>query len=559
MADLAEFIGSSCGHCRTVATIREAGDSAVILELEPVIRADINARAIAIANAMRDDALAGIRDVVSTYRSVAVYFDPLIADLRDVVASLERAAEAPAAVAEGDTIEIPVEYGNQGGPDLADVAAFARKREDEVVALHSGRDYHVFMLGFLPGFAYLGTVDTSIAAPRRPSPRPRVAAGSVGIAGAQTAVYPSDSPGGWQIIGRTFTRMFDAARWPAALLTAGDTVRFVPASEQRTRETTLVKPAPHTTTASRSISVVDPGLFTTVQDLGRWGHQASGVPISGAMDWIAHRTANALVGNDPAAATLEATLAGPKLRIEQRTTLAIAGADLGATLDGARVPHCAPLSCPTGSILRFNNRTFGARAYIAFDGGVDVPRVLASRSTHALSRMGGASGRTLLPGDRLGLGPSNQPVGRRRPIADAAVYPRQGGAVLRVIPGPQHDYFPPDALDRLQRTRFIVTPQSNRMGYRLQGEAIPRLDDREMISDAAFTGAIQVPSSGDPILLMADRQTTGGYPQLAVVITADLAIAAQLAPGDWIEFRVCSRAEALSALVAQEARLLAFD
>src|SRR6187431_1532937 len=114
MADLAEFIGSSCGHCRTVATIREAGDSAVILELEPVIRADINARAIAIANAMRDDALAGIRDVVSTYRSVAVYFDPLIADLRDVVASLERAAEAPAAVAEGDTIEIPVEYGNQG-------------------------------------------------------------------------------------------------------------------------------------------------------------------------------------------------------------------------------------------------------------------------------------------------------------------------------------------------------------------------------------------------------------------------------------------------------------
>jgi len=152
-----------------VATIREAGDSAVILELEPVIRPDINARAIAIANAMRDDALAGIRDVVSTYRSVAVYFDPLIADLRDVVASLERAAEAPAAFAEGDTIEIPVEYGNQGGPDLADVAAFARKREDEVIALHSGRDYHVFMLGFLPGFAYLGTVDTSIAAPRRPS------------------------------------------------------------------------------------------------------------------------------------------------------------------------------------------------------------------------------------------------------------------------------------------------------------------------------------------------------------------------------------------------------
>jgi antagonist of KipI len=556
---LAAFIGSFSGRCRTVAAIKEAGDSALVLELEPVIRADVNGRVIAIAGAMRDDALAGVRDVVSTYRSVAVYFDPLIADVRDVMASLERAAAAPPSDAEGHTVEIPVEYGGQGGPDLADVAAFAQKSAAGVIALHAGRDYRVFMLGFLPGFAYLGSVDSSIAAPRRPSPRPRVAAGSVGIAGAQTAVYPSASPGGWQIVGRTFTRMFDAGRRPAALLSAGDIVRFLPMSEERIVETALVKPPPHSTTAARSISVIDPGLFTTVQDLGRWGHQASGVPVSGAMDWIAHRTANALVGNDAAAATLEATLGGPKLRVEQRTTLAIAGADLGATLDGARVPHCASLSCPAGSVLRFTTRASGARAYIAFDGGVDVPRVLGSRSTHTLSRMGGSSGRTLLPGDRLGLGSANQPVGRRRPIPDAASYLRPAGALLRVIPGPQDEYFPPQALELLERTRFIVTPQSNRMGYRLQGEPIPRLPDREMISDAAFTGAIQVPASGDPILLMADRQTAGGYPQLAVVITADLPLAAQLGPGDWIEFRVCSRAEALSALVAQEARLLAFD
>jgi KipI family sensor histidine kinase inhibitor len=543
-----------------VAAIKEAGDSALLLELEPVIRIDVNARAIAIAESIRAEAIAGVRDVVSTYRSVAVYFDPLIADVRDIWAGLERATAAPADVSEGQEVEIPVEYGGYGGPDLGEVAEFAGLSEDEVIGLHCGRDYRVFMLGFLPGFGYLGTVDSFIAAPRRPSPRERVAAGSVAIAGAQTAVYPTESPGGWQIIGRTFTRMFDPERWPAALLSPGDIVRFRPQPQDRIREALLTRPAPHSTSAPRSMSVIDPGLFTTVQDDGRWGQQGSGVPVSGVMDWVAHRTANALVGNEPGAATLEATLAGPKLRIEQRTTLAIAGADLGATLDGARVPHCAPVSCPAGAVLRFGNRVVGARAYIAVDGGVEVPRVLASRSTHVLSRMGGSNGRALLPGDRLGIGAhGHHPGGRRRAIPDAAAYVRGGGARLRVIPGPQGDYFPPDALELLERARFTVTSQSNRMGYRLAGAAIPRLAEREMISDAAFTGAIQVPTSGEPILLMADRQTTGGYPQLAVVITADLPVAAQLAPGDWIEFRVCSRSEALSALVAQEARLLALD
>jgi len=144
-------------------------------------------------------------------------------------------------------------------------------------------------------------------------------------------------------------------------------------------------------------------------------------------------------------------------------------------------------------------------------------------------------------------------------MPDGASSAGGGGARLRVIPGPQNEFFPPDALDALERTRFIISPQSNRMGYRLQGSPVPRLLDQEMISDAAFTGGIQVPPSGEPIMLMADRQTTGGYPQLAVVISADLPLAAQLAPGDWVEFRVCSRSEALSALVAQEARLLAFE
>jgi KipI family sensor histidine kinase inhibitor len=542
-----------------VPTIKEAGDSALLLELDPVIDADVNSRAIAIAAAVRDAVLPGIRDVVSTYRSVAVYFDPLIADIRDVQASLERSLEVRVPAARGNLVEIPVEYGGQWGPDLQDVADFGGLSTDAVIKRHCEREYRVFMLGFLPGFAYLGSVDAAIAAPRKSTPRERVRAGSVAIAGAQTAVYPLDSPGGWQIIGHTATRMFDAAQWPAALLAPGDSVRFRAEPHGPRPDVTGMRSGGQSVTASRSMSIIDPGMLTTVQDAGRWGHQSTGVPVCGAMDWIAYRTANALVGNAPGAATLEATMAGPKLRFEQRTTFAVAGADLGATLDGVRVPHCAAVSCPAGGVLRFGNRVFGARAYLAADGGIEVPRVLASRSTHVLSRMGGWHGRQLMQGDRLALGGPGPAPGRRRPTPEATEYVRGGGARVRVMPGPQSEYFPADALDALERTRFTISPQSNRMGYRLQGGQIPRLVEQELISDAAFTGAIQVPSSGEPILLMADRQTTGGYPQLAVVITADVPLVAQLSPGDWIEFRVCSRSEAISALVAQEARLLAFD
>jgi antagonist of KipI len=541
-----------------VAVIKEAGDSALLLELEPVIDAAVNERAIAIAAAVRDDALAGVRDVVSTYRSVAVYFDPLIADPRDIHASLKGATETPVASSEGRLVDIPVEYGGQWGPDLADMAAFANETPETVVRRHTERQYRVFMLGFLPGFAYLGQVDPSIAMPRRSTPRDRVRTGSVAIAGGQTAVYPIDSPGGWQIIGHTATRMFDAEQWPAALLAPGDQVKFHEKPHDDPQQTAIPRPGIQLTSAARSMLVIEPGLFTTVQDGGRWGQQASGVPISGAMDWIAHRTANALVGNEPSAATLEATLVGPKIRFEQQTTVAIAGADLGAVVDGARVPMCTPVTCPPGGVLRFSGRIAGARASIAADGGIEVPRVLGSRSTHVLSRMGGAGGRVLVPGDRLGLGAART-VARRRRTSDAAAHAPHGGARLRIMSGPQYDFFPDDALELLEQTRFTVASQSNRMGYRLQGPPIPRLPDREMISDAAFTGALQIPGSGEPILLMADRQTTGGYPQLAVVITADLPLAAQLVPGDWVEFRLCSRADAISALVAQEARLLAFD
>jgi KipI family sensor histidine kinase inhibitor len=550
--------------------IRQAGDSALLLELDEGINVSVNARAVAIAGAVRRAGLPGIRDVVPTYRSVAVHFDPLSIDIETIRDALTRAADAAPDSSGGRTVVIPVQYGGDMGPDLREVAAFAGVSADEVVARHAGARYRVFMLGFLPGFAYMGTVDETIAMPRHATPRLKVPGGSVGIAGRQTGIYPRDSPGGWRLIGRTPVSLFNPHRVPAALLAPGDTVRFVPdkispsvvsgfsrtgdALSGFSRTSESPAKAGH---YDRCITILRPGLFTTIQDDGRWGHQSSGVPVSGPMDRLSHRVANALVGNEQTAALLEATLVGPEIRIESHAVLAVTGADLAARLDGTDVPLHRPVTCTPGTVLRFGQRRAGARAYIAFSGGITVPPVLGSRATHTHCGLGGVDGRAIVAGQRL-------PLGQERALSPwrvITVPPRtmSGGARVRVLPGPQLDNFPAAAFDVLQRTRFTVTSQSDRMGYRLIGKTIPRIEDHEMISDVTFPGALQVPPSGDPILLMSDRQTTGGYPQIATVITADLPIAGQLAPGDWIEFEVCTRHQAMSALIAQEGAILALQ
>jgi KipI family sensor histidine kinase inhibitor len=552
-----------------------AGDSALLLEVgEPAITPESNARAIAIARAVKERVVPGVRDVVSTFRSVAVFFDPLATDVAAVAAALHDAAEAAPAEEPGRIVDVPVIYGGEPGPDLANVAAFAGCTPEEVIARHASTLYRVYMLGFLPGFAYMAHVHSTIAAPRHATPRLRVAAGSVGIAGAQTGIYPRDSPGGWQIIGRTSLPLFDAAKTPPALLAPGDQVRFVPVDVgsgndtcgaspvglARASLTRLAPPEPR-----RAVTVLRPGLLTTVQDSGRWGYQSLGVPVAGPMDHAAHRLANAIVGNPADAATLEATLLGPELRMEQETRVALTGGDLRATVDGAETPTYAPVRCRSGSVLRFDGRRDGIRAYIAFDGGVAPEPVLGSRATHVLSGLGGIEGRALKNGDRLILGERTTPgLVFSKHIKTRTGTQGVSGTRLRVLPGPQADSFERSALETLQRVRFTVSPQSDRMGYRLSvadGYQLPAAGwgriRGEMISDVTFMGGLQIPPSGDPILLMADRQTTGGYPQLAVVITADLPLAGQLGPGDWIEFEVCRRADAIAALVAAEGKILA--
>jgi len=516
--------------------VREAGDGALLLQLERVIDPEVNARVVAIADVIRQLRLNGVRDVVSTFHSVAVYFDPLLADVEGVSDALKNAASAAPVIAQGRRHRIPVAYGGEYGPDLDDVAAHAGLTPAQVIERHCSADYRVFMLGFQPGFAYMGLVDPAIATPRRASPRLSVPAGSVGIAGRQTGVYAAASPGGWRIIGRALEHVFDYAASPPARFAPGDTVAFFPAQpDSTTRRETIAATAPDH--AQPCLTVVQAGLFTTVQGAGAWGQQGSGIPVSGAMDALSHAIANQAVGNNRSAGALEMTIAGPELRVERETTIAVTGADLSATLDGSPIPLQEPVACRTGGVLRFGGRVSGARGYLAVAGGLKIDGHFPVRPVTA--------------GQTLELDATQ--AGSSRAMSTPLPLP-SGGARLRVMPGPQLDQLASRCLETLCASRFTVSPRSNRIGYRLTGPALPS-GAAEMISDATFPGAIQVPPSGEPILLMADRQTTGGYPQVAIVITADLRMAGQLAPGDWIEFVPCSREEARAALLAQQ-RLL---
>jgi antagonist of KipI len=304
------------------------------------------------------------------------------------------------------------------------------------------------------------------------------------------------------------------------------------------------------------LTVIEPGLLTTVQDSGRWGWQHLGVPVGGALDATAFRRANVLVGNRHDAAVLEATVIGPTLRLTPPLVIALTGADMEARLDDVTpLPMGRAVAVTQSAILRMSRARTGARAYLAVRGGLDTVVVLGSRST----TVGVLGGRPLKAGDRLPIGPQ-EPVALHEAIgpgdATGIVDPDgEPNGRLRVLPGPDVPVDDRRALQALCSGWYVVGAQSSRMGYRLDGAAIG-LPAPERLSSGTVTGALQVPPDGQPILLMADRQTTGGYPMVAVVISADIPRAAQLGPGGRCRFEVCTRAEAVAALLRQEQALM---
>lgn len=317
------------------------------------------------------------------------------------------------------------------------------------------------------------------------------------------------------------------------------------------------------------IEIKNPGLFTTVQDLGRYGFRKYGVVVSGAMDETAHRVANLLVGNEEDAATLEITLLGPEILIGEDTLIAICGGDLSPSINSYRIPMWRPVYVKRGSTLSFGKCASGARSYISFAGSFKIKEVMGSKSTYLRGEIGGYQGRKLKKGDIIHL---NSPhckiidfanVLSKNVNSNGFAVPKwfinksilgeySKNPMLRVIRGGEMDYFHKESIKAFFNEKFMITSQSDRMGYRLKGEELRLEEPLEMISEAVSLGTIQVPPDGNPILLLADRQTTGGYPKLAQVITVDIPLVAQLKPGDSVRFEEVSLEEAQRLLILRE-------
>lgn len=299
------------------------------------------------------------------------------------------------------------------------------------------------------------------------------------------------------------------------------------------------------------LRVESPGLLSAVQDEGRWGHQRDGMVVAGAMDPFAAAAANLLVGNPRGAAVIEITLLGPSLRALADVRLALCGGDLSPSIGGPPAPVWKTFTLREGQALTFGRRRSGARAYLAVAGGFQVPAVLGSRATFLRARLGGFEGRALKAGDVL-EGVRQDPPRTERGLRPADIPDYAQPAILRVLPGPHSSAFTPSGSDTFFSSTYAVSPQSDRQGYRLSGPAVARVGAADLLSEAMPWGGIQVPPDGSPILLMADRQTTGGYPLVGVVISADLPRAGQLAPGDSVLFESVTLAEAHEAALRQE-------
>lgn len=541
-----------------------ASDCALLVELDSL------EQTLALFHAVQQDPPDGVDEVVPAARTLLIQYRPTAVSPSFLAARLQqlahqdhaRPAEAP--MRAGRLVEIPVRY---NGEDLDAVASLLGLSRAEVIERHAGAEFHAAFVGFAPGFVYLSGGDPCFhGVPRRSTPRTRVPAGSVAMAGEFSAVYPSDSPGGWQLLGVTPCTMWDLERAQPALVQPGSRVRF--RDLERTGVTISLpvgkapgqdiraEPIPEPESVSPPVAPPDPlsrstrfevraaGLQTLVQDLGRRGQTHMGVSLSGALDRNALRTANRIVGNPSDAPVLENVLGNVHLVCRGRAVVAVTGAlaELHiTTAAGLRLSaqRYRPLALDDGDSLRIGVLRAGARCYMAVRGAWDVAPVLGSRATDTLAGIGPAP---LRAGDVLAVGEARARQRLSAVVPDMEppqAAPRSGDVVtLDIVLGPRADWFTAQALQRLAGQEWTVTPQSDRVGIRLAGaEPLERRVTGELPSEGTVLGAIQVPASGQPVLFLADHPLTGGYPVIGAVVSRDIDRAAQLPVGVRLHFR----------------------
>ena len=542
--------------------LRRVGDDAVMLDCADPGEALSLYRALLAAQQERalevDELVHGAQTVL--VRGGLAGAPRLIADALDEL--LSGAGSADASPPEPPLTIMPVRY---GGEDLAEVASFVGMSVEQVIRRHASREYTVAFIGYSPGFAYLTGGAPELVVPRRATPRQRVPKGAVAMAGHYSAVYPREGPGGWQVIGQTDYPMWDLSRAQPAALLPGGRVRFEPTRDRveigeaeaiaATRAGALAAAEPSAAAPARrtplaradglvppgaGLRIIDPGLQTLPQDGGRPGLSGQGIGYAGAADRQSLRRANGLVGNAELEAALELSMGGFRAEALGTLVLALSGAPRNGRITGPLgerpAPHDRAFRLNQGEQLRLGDPLRGMRTILAMRGGALLPVVLGSRSRDTLAGVGPAP---LAEGDVIlaGAAPRNA---TGAPVPAGEPLPGEGDEVrLTISFGPRAEWFGEEGRERLLGQSWLVTPRSDRVGVRLQGEALVRHEafrDRELPSEGLVVGSIQVPPDGQPVLFLADHPTTGGYPVIAVVSTRHLGLIAQLPPGSRVSF-----------------------
>lgn len=511
---------------------------------------------------------AGVIDIVPAAASVLVRSDGGILSTERVRQWIAAAAVAapPSAGAAGEVV-LPVAY---DGADLAEAARLTAASPEALAARHAATVWTVAFTGFAPGFGYLVGAGWDLDVPRRDTPRTRVPAGSIGLAGAFSGAYPRETPGGWQLIGTTPAVLFDPAADRPALLAPGVRVRFEPAHAAATAGAATAAPGA-TTTAARGaagtapapapdrarapapahvsgpapaampqrggIRILAPGLHATIQDGGRPGRAAEGIAAGGAADPAAWALGNRLLGNAAGAAAIEVVLGGLRAVAELDLEVVVTGAWAPLTIDGRPHDPFVVHPWPAGSELQLHGFLGGARAYLAVRGGWDAVAVAGSRATDTLSGLGPAP---LRAGDRLSVA---RDVARAVPALPLHPWglPPVGTEVAPLevpfVRGPRDDWFTPGSLAALTDAVWTVSPDADRVGIRLDGPALERSRHGELPSEGMVPGAIQVPPAGSPVVFGVDGPVTGGYPVVGVVTALGRSRLAQSRPGDRVRLR----------------------
>jgi KipI family sensor histidine kinase inhibitor len=514
-------------------TVRELAEGAVLVEYPEDTEERANRRAVAAALSLLHRAPPLVFDAVPGARTLLLLFNPRKSSPGRIAEEVRRGSrEEPDPLARRRTVEIPVFYdsGGETGPDLENIARSAGLTAAEFARRHAAGEYRVAFLGFARGFPYLTGLAAELHAPRLATPRTRVPAGSVGIGDRYTGIYPGETPGGWRLIGRAPVRLFDPNDDPPSILLPGDGVRFqqIGREEFEKRRPILDRGARACAlSGSPLLSIIVPGVLTSVQGGPRRGRAIYGVPPGGAMDFETLSRGNALVGNLSDAAALEMTLVGPEVEFLAEAWIALCGGSTEARINGRPLEAGSVHAVWPGDSLTVGPIRGSARAYLCAAGG------LGQTNRPELSRRLDAGDVVFLDA-RTRVTP-RAPAGSGRPDSDGT--PAAQIDSIRVLPGPQRDRFEPYGLTTFLGTAWRVSASSDRRGIRLEGPAVGNIGSSEIPPEGTVLGAIQVPGDGQPIILGPDRPVTGGYAKIATVLESDFSRVARALPGAVLRFR----------------------